>query len=169
MQEPRRHQARWMAKSATCARAPSHSVRSCTITSRPFARTPPACARGKDCSSRFPARVARCVRVAAAAAWPSAPPTSPITCSPTCRCDSAGAPIARLWRDGVEWVLSLPYRLRYHLAWDHDLCRAVAGVALRAGLGWLRRRARVAHPRGPGADTDGVGSEKGPYVASAPR
>jgi len=42
-----------------------------------------------------------------------------------------------------QWVLSLPYRLRYHLAWNHDLCRAVAGVALRAVLGWLRRRARL--------------------------
>jgi hypothetical protein len=42
-----------------------------------------------------------------------------------------------------QWVLSLPYRLRYQLAWDHDLCRAVAGVALRAVLGWLRRRARL--------------------------
>jgi hypothetical protein len=40
-----------------------------------------------------------------------------------------------------QWVLSLPYRLRYQLAWDHDLCRAVVGVALRAVLGWLRRRA----------------------------
>jgi Putative transposase len=35
-------------------------------------------------------------------------------------------------------VLSLPHRLRYLLAWDHDLCRAV--------LGFLRRR----------ADRDGV-------------
>jgi hypothetical protein len=26
-----------------------------------------------------------------------------------------------------QWVLSLPGRLRYHLAWDHDLCRAVGG------------------------------------------
>jgi hypothetical protein len=28
-------------------------------------------------------------------------------------------------------------------AWDHDLCRAVVGVFMRAVLGWLRRRARV--------------------------
>jgi hypothetical protein len=28
------------------------------------------------------------------------------------------------------------------LAWDHDLCRAVSGVAIRAVLGFLRRRAR---------------------------
>ncbi len=42
-----------------------------------------------------------------------------------------------------QWVLSLPYRLRYRLAWDHDLCRAVVAVYLRAVLGWLRRRARL--------------------------
>ena len=39
--------------------------------------------------------------------------------------------------------LSLPHRLRYLLAWDHDLCRAVSGVAVRTVLGFLRRRARV--------------------------
>ena len=43
-----------------------------------------------------------------------------------------------------QWVLSLPVRLRYRLAWDHDLCRAVMGRALRAILGFLRRRARDA-------------------------
>ncbi len=42
-----------------------------------------------------------------------------------------------------QWVLSLPYRLRYRLAWDHDLCRAVVAVYLRAVLGWLRRRAQL--------------------------
>jgi hypothetical protein len=41
-----------------------------------------------------------------------------------------------------QWVLSLPHRLRYLLAWDHDLCRAVSSVAIRAVLGFLRRRAR---------------------------
>jgi hypothetical protein len=41
-----------------------------------------------------------------------------------------------------QWVLSLPYRLRYLLAWDHDLCRAVVGVYVRAVLGFLRARAR---------------------------
>lgn len=38
-----------------------------------------------------------------------------------------------------QWVFSLPHRLRYLLAWDHALCRA---VALRVVLGFLRRRAR---------------------------
>ena len=41
-----------------------------------------------------------------------------------------------------QWVLSLPHRLRYVLAWDHGLCRAVAAVFVRAVLGSLRRRAR---------------------------
>jgi hypothetical protein len=41
-----------------------------------------------------------------------------------------------------QWVLSLPHRLRYVLAWDHALCRAVAAVFVRAVLGSLRRRAR---------------------------
>ena len=41
-----------------------------------------------------------------------------------------------------QWVLSLPHGLRYRLAWDHTLCRAVVGCALRAILGFLLRRAR---------------------------
>jgi hypothetical protein len=41
-----------------------------------------------------------------------------------------------------QWVLSLPHRLRYLLAWDHELCRAVVGVALRVVLGFLGHRAR---------------------------
>lgn len=43
-----------------------------------------------------------------------------------------------------QWMLSLPYRLRYQLAWDHDLCRAVASVLLRAVFRVLRERARDA-------------------------
>ncbi len=34
-----------------------------------------------------------------------------------------------------QWVLSLPHRLRYLLAWNHALCRAVLGVYVRALLG----------------------------------
>jgi hypothetical protein len=41
-----------------------------------------------------------------------------------------------------QWVLTLPHRVRYGLAWDHALCRAVVGVFMRAVLGFLRRRAR---------------------------
>ena len=54
-----------------------------------------------------------------------------------------------------QWVLSLPHRLRYQLAWDHVLCRAVVGVYLRAVLGWLRRRAQA----------DGVPDGRGGAVA----
>jgi hypothetical protein len=42
-----------------------------------------------------------------------------------------------------QWVLTVPYRLRYRLAWDHQLCRAVVAIFMRAVLGWLRRRARL--------------------------
>src|SRR5712664_2166554 len=41
-----------------------------------------------------------------------------------------------------QWVLSLPYRLRYLLAWDHALAHAVLGVFVRVLLGFQRHRAR---------------------------
>lgn len=41
-----------------------------------------------------------------------------------------------------QYVLTLPPRLRYLLARDHALCRAVVAVYLRAVLGWLRHQAR---------------------------
>jgi hypothetical protein len=50
-----------------------------------------------------------------------------------------------------QWVLSLPYRMRYQLAWNHDVCRGVVALLLRAVLGFLRARARdtgVADGRG---------------------
>jgi hypothetical protein len=40
------------------------------------------------------------------------------------------------------------HRLRYVLAWDHALCRAVTGVFVRTVLGFLRRRARRAGVHG---------------------
>jgi hypothetical protein len=43
-----------------------------------------------------------------------------------------------------QWVLTVPHRLRYRLAFDHALCRAVVGVFVRAVLGRYRRRARRA-------------------------
>jgi hypothetical protein len=43
-----------------------------------------------------------------------------------------------------QWVLSLPHRLRYLLAWDHDLCRAVAAAFAQAVFRQLRDRARHA-------------------------
>jgi hypothetical protein len=41
-----------------------------------------------------------------------------------------------------QWVLSLPHWLRYMLAWNHGLCRAVLAVHVQALLGFQRRRAR---------------------------
>jgi hypothetical protein len=40
-----------------------------------------------------------------------------------------------------QWVLSLPHRLRYLLAWDHRLCRTVLGVFIRALLDFYHRQA----------------------------
>ncbi len=39
-------------------------------------------------------------------------------------------------------AVTLPYRLRWRLAFDHGLCRAVLGVFVRALLTTLCRRAR---------------------------
>lgn len=41
-----------------------------------------------------------------------------------------------------QWVLTVPHRLRYLMAWDHRLCRAVLAVFVRGLLGWYRRRAK---------------------------
>ncbi|MCB9592741.1 MAG: transposase [Sandaracinaceae bacterium] len=41
-----------------------------------------------------------------------------------------------------QWVLSLPFWLRWRCAWDHDLARAVLRVFLRAVFAFQRRRAR---------------------------
>src|SRR5690606_15186844 len=41
-----------------------------------------------------------------------------------------------------QWALSLPHALRYRLAWDHVLCRAVLTIYTRALLGFERRRGR---------------------------
>jgi len=48
------------------------------------------------------------------------------------------------WVPVRQWVLTVPHRLRYRLAFDHALCRAVLGVLVRAVLGWYRRRGRRA-------------------------
>ena len=39
-----------------------------------------------------------------------------------------------------QWVLTVPHRLRYRLAFDHALCSAVLGVFIRGVLAWYRRR-----------------------------
>ena len=50
-----------------------------------------------------------------------------------------------------RWTLSLPHRLRYLLAYDHALCRAVVGTYMRGVLGHLRREAaRAGVPGGRG-------------------
>ncbi|HVL66868.1 MAG TPA: transposase [Vicinamibacterales bacterium] len=50
-----------------------------------------------------------------------------------------------------QWVLTLPHRWRYRLAWDHDLCRRVTAGFLSAVFRLLRDHARAAgleQPRG---------------------
>src|SRR5713101_1968522 len=41
-----------------------------------------------------------------------------------------------------QWVLTLPYRLRYLLAWDHGLSRAVLAVHARALRDFYRQQAQ---------------------------
>src|SRR2546426_12526800 len=41
-----------------------------------------------------------------------------------------------------QWVLSVPHRLRYRLAYDHRLCRAVLHVFVHALRSAYRRAAR---------------------------
>ena len=67
---------------------------------------------------------------------------------PSC-CGRRMAELAAHLADGVlgglpvrQWVLTLPYRLRYALAWDHRLCRTVLAVFARPVLAFERRRAR---------------------------
>ncbi len=42
-----------------------------------------------------------------------------------------------------QWVLTLPHRLRYALAYDQRLCRAVLAVFVRAVLGFEQLIARI--------------------------
>ncbi|MGH7392375.1 MAG: transposase [Candidatus Rokuibacteriota bacterium] len=82
----------------------------------------------------------------------------PFSCKGRGFCPSCGgrrmtASAARLV-DGVlprvpvrQWVLSLPHRLRYLLAWNHGLCRAVLGVYARVLLAFQRRHARQGRRR----------------------
>ncbi len=43
-----------------------------------------------------------------------------------------------------QWVLSLPFRIRYLLAYDARLCSAVRRIVVRTLLDWLRERAASA-------------------------
>ena len=46
-------------------------------------------------------------------------------------------------RVGAEWVVTLPHRVRYVLAWHRDLCKAVVRVMRREVQRHLRTRARA--------------------------
>jgi hypothetical protein len=77
------------------------------------------------------------VRAAVVAEWSSAPRIWWITSS-------------RAFTFG-QWVLRLPHRLRYRLAWDHDMCRRVTTVFFGAVFHLLKNHARAAgleQPRG---------------------
>jgi hypothetical protein len=52
-----------------------------------------------------------------------------------------------------QWVRTLPYRLRYRLAWDHELTRAVLGVYTRVLQDFY---IRSAHRRGIGRGRTGM-------------
>lgn len=41
-----------------------------------------------------------------------------------------------------QWVLSMPFEIRYRLAWDGDLVSAVLAVFLRVVYGWYRRQSK---------------------------
>jgi Putative transposase/Transposase zinc-binding domain len=77
----------------------------------------------------------------------------PFSCKGRARCPSCGGRrmteraahlVDRVFPDVPirQWVLSVPFRLRYQLAWNHDLCREVAGLFVRAVFRVLANRAR---------------------------
>lgn len=69
-----------------------------------------------------------------------------------------------------QWVLSLPFGLRYRLAHDRELTADVLRVFVRASFGSLRRRSRP-ELSGRGRARCGGGSGKAPlfYLAAAAR
>jgi len=58
--------------------------------------------------------------------------------------DTAAHLVDRVFPDvpARQWVLSLPFALRYRLAYDSEMVTAVLGVFIRALFGLYRRRAR---------------------------
>jgi len=101
-------------------------------------------------SWRFPARGARSVR-AAALRRGSGPSRAQSRDGGRRMAERAAHLVDHVFPDDVpvrQWVLSLPHRLRYILAWDHDLCRAVAAIVARAVSRVLRERARDVGIRG---------------------
>jgi hypothetical protein len=55
-----------------------------------------------------------------------------------------------------QWVLSLPFALRYRLAWDAGLASQVLGLFIRTVFASLRRRAKVAAARRRGPQCGAV-------------
>ena len=53
------------------------------------------------------------------------------------------------WVPVRQWVLTMPYRLRYQLAWNHRLSRAVLRVYTRALGDSYRRGARASVAASP--------------------
>jgi hypothetical protein len=50
-----------------------------------------------------------------------------------------------------QWVLSLPHRVRFLLAYDADICRDVRAIFVRSVLAWVKARARhTGAPNGRG-------------------
>jgi hypothetical protein len=46
------------------------------------------------------------------------------------------------WVPTRQWVLSLPFKLRYRMAYDSDLMRDILNIFVHAVFTELRRRAR---------------------------
>jgi len=42
-----------------------------------------------------------------------------------------------------QWVLSLPHRIRFVLAYDPDRCREVRAIFVRGVLNWIKGRAKA--------------------------
>ena len=64
------------------------------------------------------------------------------------------APWLLPWMPVRQWVLTVPYRLRYQMAWNHGLSRAVLRVYTRVLLDVYARGARECG--GPGGRTGSV-------------
>ena len=61
-------------------------------------------------------------------------------------------------QEGIrQWVLSLPYALRYHLAYDRALVGPVLDAFIRSTFAFHRRRARTIHALGRHVKLQGGG------------
>jgi len=47
------------------------------------------------------------------------------------------------WVPTRQWVLSLPFKLRYRLAYDSELMSEILNIFVRVAFNELRRRARA--------------------------